>query len=558
MANKTILFIFLILMLSQACDHRQKISAPIVDQTQNYVISTDSLVANYLKIFLSDATNSEKSEESIQLNFCQAVYKFYSQRKFLPVWTNEEGLNANADTALFLISDAAQYGLSSNYYGFNHLKRITQLLSQSKRDDFYYKDKARFEILLTDALMLFIRHLHKGRLNPETLKPDVSTSGFDNSLPEMLQQAIKSENFKNEILSFQPDGKFYNWLLRAYQRFLKTYEPDSTTILIPDQKETPLLFNETIAKILIANDYLSPSSDSLHSSSSWANKITEALKQFQYAHGLEPDGRAGINTIHALSKNKTDRYRQIIINLERLRWEKEFPVEYVFVNIPSYQLQIINKNEIIRTHRIIVGKSKNPTPLLDSKIIYFIVSPEWYVPFNIATKEILPKLKKDPAYLVDYNYDLFDKNSNLVDAELIDWSKVSRKNFNYIIRQSAGDENALGAIKFIFPNSYSVYLHDTPSRKLFRRDMRALSHGCIRLKDPLLFADFLLQRDSIEVSPDSLQILITNGIKQQINLKHPLPIYIRYFTCMADSETLFFYQDIYKKDKELVKAFFSE
>ncbi len=267
---------------------------------------------------------------------------------------------------------------------------------------------------------------------------------------------------------------------------------------------------------------------------------------------------------------RQEQYQQVAINLERWRSEPILDTEYILINIPAYQLQVVSRGEVIQNHRVIVGKSTAPTPTLSSQIGYFTTSPDWHVPRSIAVKEMLPRIKRNPGYLAENNLHLYDRTNRLVEPSQVDWSLVTEKNFAYSIQQSAGCDNALGNMVFNFPNPYEVYLHDTPNRNLFTRQQRALSHGCIRLENPMLMAQLLLQRDArsdvsvqqgaaqqdgSSVSFQEVEDCVAQQVKRQFNLKRPMPIHIRYLTVSSEGEALRFYKDIYGLDESLLNAF---
>jgi L,D-transpeptidase YcbB len=249
------------------------------------------------------------------------------------------------------------------------------------------------------------------------------------------------------------------------------------------------------------------------------------------------------------------RFRQIAINLERWRSEPLTDSLYLLINIPAFQLQVVRNGEVIRSHRVIVGKPASPTPTLRSQIRYFTTSPDWHVPRSIAVNEMLPRIRQNVGYLAQNNLYLYDAGNRMVDPQGIDWGTVTAKNFAYTIRQSAGCDNALGNIVFNFSNPYSVYLHDTPNRTLFAKPQRALSHGCIRLENPQQMAQWLLENDGAASSVPDLENCLAQQIRKQFILKRPIPIHLRYHTVSTEGETLQFHKDLYGLDTPLLNAF---
>ncbi len=264
-----------------------------------------------------------------------------------------------------------------------------------------------------------------------------------------------------------------------------------------------------------------------------------------YARLGQEDGpdQAGLDIIES-------RLRTLQVNMERWRWEaSELPQRYILINIPAYTLKVYEGTDVVFASRVIVGARETPTPVLQSTIWRITIYPYWNVPQSIAVKEILPKQQKDTTYLRRNFYDVLDARGNVLDSRNVDWAAYSEKNFPYYIRQREGEENALGIIKFTFDNPYSVYLHDTNAKALFKREKRALSHGCIRLEKARELAYYLVKDDKVYSNPQTLEEYFNKRRRSEISLLYPMPIYVRYFTAeAADGEGLYF-PDIYKKDK---------
>lgn len=355
--------------------------------------------------------------------------------------------------------------------------------------------------------------------NPEGPRPYAAMAQFDLSLTRAIMQF--SLHLHQGKIRFAPrktaDGKAFSVLSHVQRALLSgTSGPDEfSTILLgcqPDNREYRLL-QQSLAR--------------------WVQKPAP---------------------LDSLVLRK-EYFRRVAVNLDRWRSEPILDSEYIFINIPAFQLQVFRQGQVVASHRIIVGKPSSPTPTLSSRITYFTASPEWNVPQSIAVNEMLPQLKRNPGYLSKNNLQLYDRHNNLVDVSQVNWASVTAKNFAYIIRQSAGCDNALGNIVFRFDNPYSVYLHDTPNRSLFARSFRALSHGCIRLEHPLLLAQLLLERDGDWTSMKLVNEAIAQGSKRDFRLKRPLPIHVRYATVTSEGEALAFQKDLYRLDEPLLKAF---
>lgn len=250
-------------------------------------------------------------------------------------------------------------------------------------------------------------------------------------------------------------------------------------------------------------------------------------------------------------------FEQAAVNLERWRWEA-MPAEpeYLLINIPAFELQAVANDSVLRRYRVIVGKPGTTTPTLSSTIRHFTLAPDWHVPRSIATKEMLRLIKKDAGYFGRNNLTLYNTKGQLVDPLRVNWAAVTVTNFAYTIRQSAGCENSLGNIVFRFANPYSVYLHDTPARPLLASPVRALSHGCIRLEQPMALAAYLLRRGGQPVQLPSEEECANQPRPHDVRLARAMPIYIRYATCTAENGQLRFLPDIYQRDETLRRALF--
>lgn len=249
--------------------------------------------------------------------------------------------------------------------------------------------------------------------------------------------------------------------------------------------------------------------------------------------------------------------KTIEINLERWRWEKEPPVpDYVMVNIPAYEVRVFKDDSLILKSKAIVGKRSTRTPLLSSEIECFMVYPYWHVPRSIATKEYLPSIQKDISFITRNNFEVLDRKGNILGYDTLDWHKFTPNNFPVTLRQREGQDNSLGIVKFSFNNPYAVYLHDTNAKRLFQRENRALSHGCVRMEKAVEFAHYLATTYT-KYTPKMIDEFITHKKKHTVELERPLPIHIRYFTCESDGVTLRRFEDIYLMDNALYDEFYN-
>ncbi|UCH14608.1 MAG: L,D-transpeptidase family protein, partial [Bacteroidales bacterium] len=406
-----------------------------------------------------------------------------------------------------------------------------------------------FELLLTDASFKLMIHLNKGIDYSDTAS---STINYINSLPEYLLNSIKKRNLVKNILSLQPKHTDYIRLQSALEHYLNKVNLNDDDIDLTDAKGESEIERTKVARVLINFGYLSESSainDTIYE---------EALKSFQKFHGLESNGKLDNYTRKALSRSTLYRYYQIALNLNRFRNEQEPGDNFIYVNIPAYKLKVFEESKVRKVFNVIVGKPWTPTPVMSSKIEKIVTNPFWNVPKRITLYEILPKIKEDSSYLKRNRFKLLDSNMEITKYSDINWDNTGADNFNYYIRQDASKSNALGIIKFLFPNPYHIYLHDTPSKKLFSRNIRAFSHGCVRLQNPDQLAEYIINTHFKNRENINIRRLLENGIHREIEIDNPLSIHVRYHTCEADEQNnIYFYKDIYSKDSNQIEALFN-
>lgn len=468
---------------------------------------------------------------------------FYSRQYYEPVWTSNTALSEQAVVLLGLLDKAEMYGLETSLFPVREIRNELELMKNREIRSNYLASRMNLELLLTDACFRFMVFLKMGY-------HDFDSTLFSlpvvTSLTPYLISALASDDFEKRILAVQPAFIEYHKLQQALVKFLNSTERADTGISVPDPSKDSALFRKTVEKVLINLGYLQ------HGSTD--ESFILSLKKFQYYHGLEPDGKPGKNTREALAKSTEGKYRQIALNLNRLRKENLLAEQFIYVNIPAYQMRIYKKNRIIGNSKVIVGAAETPTPLISSKIERIITNPEWKVPRSITIDEMLPKLKSDSGYLNRNRLRLIDKNRDTIAYHQVDWNTVSAETFDLTLSQESGKDNSLGQVKFVFPNPYSVFLHDTPGKQSFSRNVRALSHGCVRVEHPEMLAAYLVREFSRQNHDVDVISMINDGICQEIALNNPVDLYIHYITCEADEDlNIFFYNDIYGIDIEELK-----
>lgn len=282
--------------------------------------------------------------------------------------------------------------------------------------------------------------------------------------------------------------------------------------------------------------------------------LQTAVRRFQARHGLADDGLVGRATLRALNVPVERRIDQIRVNLERARRLSRIKgPDLVLVNSAAFRAYVILQAQTVWTTEVIVGETKAETPEFRSELTYIVFNPTWSVPHSIAAQEMLPKIRRDPGFFKKGGYRLYDRDGNIVDPGNIDWSAVSVRNFPFSLLQVPGPANQLGKIKFMFPNEYSVYMHDTPEKSLFARPRRALSHGCIRVNDARSLAELLLRSDGWTGSAIDAQL--ASGKTKTVFLSRSTPLHVLYWTAEVDGAgRIYFYDDIYGRDAKAIES----
>jgi murein L,D-transpeptidase YcbB/YkuD len=283
-------------------------------------------------------------------------------------------------------------------------------------------------------------------------------------------------------------------------------------------------------------------------------ELEQVIKQFQRRHSLIADGIIGPATIREMNVPAADRLQQININMERLRWlPDDLGDRYIMVNLANYRLTAIEDDEVKLDMRVIVGKTKRSTPSFSSQMTHIVLNPKWYVPNKLARLDLLPKQQANPGYFERYNFRVFnfeDGNKTEINPDSVDWKALSGQYFPYLLVQDPGKRNALGQLKFILPNPWKIYLHDTPSKSLFNRSQRNFSAGCIRVEDPLALASFSLSKNSKQ---QPLLDIISSNENYSAELEQPLSVYAIYATVWLNGNEVMFSPDSYRRDQRMAE-----
>lgn len=488
---------------------------------------------------------------------------FYERRIYRAAWIYEKGPSPQVNSLIKAISKADHEGLTPYDY---HLQKIENILNEvnqniQKKIPVNLRRLVDLDLLLTDAFLIYGAHLLRGRINPETIDPEWNAILREANLAEILENAINSNKIEEALKSLLPPQSGYNRLRQALF-YYKNIITKGGWISIPEGSKLQKGDIDNRVKdirnnLFILGDY---KKDINLKKEFFDDTLEVAVYRFQQRHGLETDGVVGKATLAALNITPEQRIRQIEINMERWRWLPEsLGDRYIIINIANFELDVFENKETIMTLRAIVGKPYRRTPVFSDKITYLVLSPYWHIPPNIAIKDILPSIQRDPDYLTKHKIKVFKgwgTETKEIDPTTINWLEINEKNFNFRFRQEPGLHNALGRIKFMFPNKYDVYIHDTPSKDLFAKTERGFSSGCIRIEKPIELATYLL-RDTEIWTYEKITTEIDKNVEKTVKLPEPINIHLLYWTVWVDdNENIQIRNDIYGRDKLLEEALY--
>jgi murein L,D-transpeptidase YcbB/YkuD len=478
----------------------------------------------------------------------QVIIGFYESLDYKPLWEKTK----NRADLVDILEDSYFEGLDPEDYHFEFIKSYNEEVKSGMEID--PDEKAKADIIMTDALLTYSLHMIQGKVNPAELDPNWNYS--ENKIPDNVEikilHRLQAESLKEGIDNIRSQMRMYHQLKYWFARYDSIQKVDGEIKMI-QYPGSPLRLGDSSPIVGEIKRSLSNYSNELSydDDDHFDETLESAIKEFQAENGLKDDGIAGKGTFSAMNIPISERLDIIRINMERCRWvNNHIPQNFILVNIADYNLYLYEDLEIVYRCRVVVGKQHHETPVFNSDIKYVVFNPTWTVPYSISSKEILPKLKKDPSYLQDRNMTLL-KGGNEVDPASVDFNKYSKNNFPFTIRQEPGPNNALGMVKFIFPNKHAVYLHDTPSKSYFGKTDRAYSHGCVRVHNPMILAELLLA----DKGYDQEKIASTLKTKELKNvyLTEPLPVMLMYLTSYQEDGKIYFYKDVYGRDKMILK-----
>lgn len=534
-----------------SCNEKNKPSEK--DIVRKPELFPERLQKNIRELVQYATTNSGRINDTTLLKNISLVERIYSRNNFAPLWSADGSWISIGDSLNDFITHSKYYGLFPVDYNYHAIKGIHQ---QVMTDTLSKKDAAlwsRAELLMTDALIRLSEHLKRGRLPYDSISRKDTFALNDSFFVAVLDSIVASRQVKSVLHQLEPKVEGYVQLREAAKAFVDTTEFKMYTYLQYPYTDS-IRFYELVRNRLYEEGIM----DSLPAQ---FDSVTarKAISKYQAANKLKVTGRANENTVKSLNNTPWEKFKRIAISLDKYKLMPDtMPDTHVWVNIPAFNLKVVEEDTLVMESKVIVGTAKTRTPELYSEISNFITYPQWTVPYSIVFKEMLPAIQKDISYLDKQNLIVVDRYDSVIDPEKIDWSKLSKKRFPYQIKQREGDDNSLGVLKFNFRNRYAVYLHDTNARWMFQKSARALSHGCVRVQDWQDLAHFLVRNDTVKYHIDTLASWIVRQEKHVVSGFKKVPLFIRYFTSEAKDGRVKFYDDVYGDDKVLAEKYFAK
>lgn len=490
-------------------------------------------------------------ERLLELNE-PAVVIFYRERKYKPLWSNAKGRLNRAYDLLHVIIDAEDEGLKPYDY---QLEEISKYWDSKELEESVYLD-----LLLTAALYHYSNHVYSGRFKPRDLDADWHIQNKALDIRSLFADVTRKESISQLLKELPPQHSGYQLLKKELQRFRELEQQGGWQRFEPG----PILeVGVQHSQVLQLRQRLEKTGDLVECSvcgiDIFDGGLAEAVKRYQLRHGLKVDGRVGPQTRRSLNITVAEKTRQIRINMERWRWmQRKLGKRYLMVNMTGFELYLMENDSAVLVMPVIIGKSYRSTPSFSGLISHMEYNPYWTVPANMTVEDFIPRLINDSSFLAKKSIKLYrgwGASVREIDPQTVNWGQLDKNRFPYWLRQDPGPKNSMGRIKFLFSNPYAIYLHGTPDKYLFDRVVRTFSAGCIRVKDPVRLAAYLLNDGSQQMEEEVLAN-IHLGTNQSVSLPIDVPIYLVYWTAWVDLDgSMNFRHDIYARDTRLNSLF---
>lgn len=474
------------------------------------------------------------------------VYAYYHLRSFTPIWIRDDGPKTKGRELLAVLQNATADGLAPSDY---HVDQIAELIDQTD-----VRSLARAELLLTRGFLDYGRDLSAGRVDPNSVDNEIHMNPVPVDAATLIHGAEEADNIGPYVATLVPQTDEYLRLATMLAEFREIAAEGGWPSVPEGETLKPGMDDPRVVALrqylYAVGDY---SGDPDDPSTIFDDALVEAVSRFQVRHGIDVDGAVGPATLAEINTPIEDRIAMMEINLERRRWmEDDLGERYVFVNLADQFLKVVDNGRTIHTAKTVVGKPYHRTPVFTEIMKYVVINPDWTVPNSIARNEYLPKLKQSPGALAAQNIHVYAGDGR-VDPYSVNWNAIKPSSFRYTLRQDPGPGNALGVIKFMFPNPYSVYIHDTPSKGLFSQSSRVFSHGCMRVQNPVELGEVILGTQGW--SADRIRSIIASGKKTAVTLEQPIPVHVTYLTAWVNKDgSVHFRRDVYERDKRLLEG----
>jgi L,D-transpeptidase YcbB len=480
----------------------------------------------------------------------EKLAEFYERRDFAPAWSGANGPLKISGALLEALRASDDHGLNPALYRLDVLERAVDAARSDPQD---VRAVAEADLLLTEAFVRHAAHLLAGHLDPERIGASWFIARPEKNLAELLRKGVASRNIAGALREVEPQHPRYRDLVRAHVHYLKLARnggwravPEGTLLRPGDRDARVIRLRERLA---VTEGPISVEK----APEVYDRTLAAAVESFQRRHGLDADGVVGASTIRALNVPAEARLQQIRVNLERWRWlPTDFGERHIMVNIAGFRLEVYEQGQAVMTMKAVVGKEYRMTPIISERMTQIVFSPFWNVPASIAAADVLPKVKRDRSYLTRQGIKVY-RGGQQVDPSAIDWSRVSSANLPYHFRQDPGRQNSLGRVKFVLPNRFDVFLHDTPETELFARSARGFSSGCIRVEKPVELAQYLL-RGQQGWSREAIVAAMNRRQERPVALAEAVPVHLLYWTAWAEGPSVHFRDDIYDRDRPLLTA----
>ncbi|WP_169714462.1 L,D-transpeptidase family protein [Algoriphagus antarcticus] len=511
---------------------------------------------------LQQHLTSEKVGVLAESDYSESIHEFYTERDYMEVWLFNGTLSNKGEELLEQIEDSKYDGLQPSDY---NLTKIYELSSNKDKENKKFRnlsseEKVNLELLLTDSFFNLAHDLDKGKVNPSSLDPNwkFEEKETDLNYSDLIKEVASGSSVKKTFEKLYPNSELYAHGKDAIKELYEIRENDTLTWSF-EPVEGAIKVGEKHAAIpelrkrLVFWDFLKQYDTD--EATLFDSTMFSGLQKYQESNGMNPDGVIGSLVAESLNNSPQNLIDIASINMERLRWmpKMDWNQEMVLVNIANYQLDYMEKADTAFTAKVIVGKEYNESPTFTAPMSYIVFSPYWNIPESITNEEIIPSVQKNPNYLSQKNMEVVNGSGEVVKASKINLSKEE----GYRVRQKPGGDNSLGLVKFMFPNEYNIYIHDTPARSLFEKETRALSHGCIRIQNPEQFAKILLHDKSW--TDEKIKEAMNQENEEVVELDRKIPVVILYMTFWADKDgKANFRSDVYDRDQGLLKALRSD